>query len=225
MGADVPRTPPGWGPPSLQHAAISLHTRANNAPRSSPRHLARTPESRTPPSSEWCTRGFPRCERARSDCTERRDAMNGGVILRVGGHNRRGVQAREWVRDHLNGKPGEWGYPSYDGYRTNDDPNHLCDGDLLAPMLLNVRVRITAFADLRARGDELDAALSRVPTDVDLTVSRRHCALFGRRPVRRAGYRAATSVRPRHHAGEGAPPKDAPRAPLRRASTQGVPRR
>lgn len=54
-------------------------------------------------------------------------------MLRVGGRTVDAVIAQEWVREYLNGRPGQFGYPSYDGYRTNEDSDRLCDGDLLAP--------------------------------------------------------------------------------------------
>jgi len=76
--------------------------------------------------------------------------------------------AREWVRAYLNGARGQFGYPSYDGYRTNEDPFRLCDGDLLAPVLLNVQVKISSFADLCASRDRLETALGAVPVGVDL---------------------------------------------------------
>jgi hypothetical protein len=76
--------------------------------------------------------------------------------------------ARDWVNAYVNDRRGQFGYPSYDGYRTNDDPYQLCDGDLLAPVLLNVQVKISSFADLCACRDQLDAALTSVPVDVDL---------------------------------------------------------
>jgi hypothetical protein len=89
-------------------------------------------------------------------------------MIRVGGREVSPEVAREWVRTYLNGGRGQFGYPSYDGYRTNDDPNCVCDGDLLAPVLLNVQVKISSFADLCACRDELESALAVVPVDVDL---------------------------------------------------------
>jgi hypothetical protein len=89
-------------------------------------------------------------------------------MLRVGGREVDPAIAREWVRAYLNGARGQFGYPSYDGYSTNADPDRLCDGDLLAPVLLNVQVKISSFADLCACRDDLEAALRDVPTDVDL---------------------------------------------------------
>lgn len=81
-------------------------------------------------------------------------------MIRVGGREVEAAVAREWVRAYLNVGRGQFGYPSYDGYRTNDDPDRLCDGDLLAPVLLN--------ADLCACRDQLETALRVVPVGVDL---------------------------------------------------------
>src|SRR5687767_13021725 len=88
--------------------------------------------------------------------------------VRVGGMEVESSVAREWVQKYLNGAPGQFGYPSYDGYRTNDDENKLAEGDFLAPLLLNVSVKIKSFADLCGVRDDLDMALSAVPGDVDL---------------------------------------------------------
>jgi hypothetical protein len=90
-------------------------------------------------------------------------------MVRVGGREVAAGIAREWVRAYVNGEPGQFGYPSYDGYRTNDDPMSLCDGDLLAPVLLNVQMKIRSFADLCGCRHDLETALRRVPLDVDLT--------------------------------------------------------
>lgn len=94
--------------------------------------------------------------------------MRVGNVVIVGGREIEKTVAREWVRKYLNGKPGQYGYPSYDGYRTTDDQDRLCDGDLLAPVLLNVRGNIRSFADLCACRDQLEAALRVVPVGMDL---------------------------------------------------------
>lgn len=89
-------------------------------------------------------------------------------MLKVGGREVDEKDAREWVQRYLNGKRGQFGYPSYDDYQTNDHADRLCDGDLLGPVLLNVQIRIKSFADLRARRGELETALQAIPRDVDL---------------------------------------------------------
>lgn len=89
-------------------------------------------------------------------------------MLIVGGREVDPAQARAWVAEYLNGKRGQYGYPSYDGYVTNSDPHTLCDAALLAPVLLNVQVKISSFADLRACRETLEVALGKLPVDVDL---------------------------------------------------------
>lgn len=91
--------------------------------------------------------------------------------LSVGSHEVAVARARELVGHYLNGDFGGYAYPSYDGYRTNDNPDELCDGDFLAPVLLNVNVKIRTFAYLRACSDTLTAQLQDVPKDVDLATA------------------------------------------------------
>jgi len=58
----------------------------------------------------------------RTPGTDRIDGLNGRLPTQ-----RPGPVAREWVRVYLNGARGQFGYPSYDGYRTNADSHRLCD--------------------------------------------------------------------------------------------------
>lgn len=52
-------------------------------------------------------------------------------------------------------------YPAYDEYAAGtNDPDVLTDGDLLAPMLLNVGVKIRSFYGLQAIRDDLTTALA-----------------------------------------------------------------
>lgn len=88
-------------------------------------------------------------------------------VVKVGSREVDSAVARKWVRAYLNGARAQYGYPSYDGYRTNDDPHRLCDGDLLA-VLLNVQVKVSSFTDRCACRDELETALQVVPLGVDL---------------------------------------------------------
>jgi len=92
-------------------------------------------------------------------------------MIKVGGCEVAVDDARKWVGTYLNGATGQYGYPSYDGYTTNDDPVRLCDGDLLAPALLNVQVRISSFADLCDCRDEVVAALVQLPRNVELAAA------------------------------------------------------
>lgn len=91
------------------------------------------------------------------------------TLLRVGSHEVAVDDARKLVRGYLNGEFGSYAYPSYDGFRTNDNPDELCDGDLLAPVLLNVKVKIRTFAYMRACSGKLDTELQAVPKDLELS--------------------------------------------------------
>jgi len=61
-----------------------------------------------------------------------------------------------------------YAWPYYDGYNSGSLPDELNDGDLLAPVLLNVNPAIHGFASLRSLRPELEAKLADVPDDVDL---------------------------------------------------------
>ncbi|MDX6584624.1 MAG: hypothetical protein QOI10_3808 [Solirubrobacterales bacterium] len=58
-------------------------------------------------------------------------------------------------------------FGTYDAYRTNNDPNVLADGDLLAPLLLNVQVRVRSYRKLQRWKRQIEQALAQLP-DVDL---------------------------------------------------------
>ncbi|MDQ3479739.1 MAG: DUF6308 family protein [Actinomycetota bacterium] len=87
--------------------------------------------------------------------------------LTVGGRVVPYEQARDIVAEYVTPSDEAYAYPAYDGYRTNDDPDRLADGDLLAPTLLNVSISIRTYTDLHRRRDEIEAALASVP-DIDL---------------------------------------------------------
>lgn len=54
-----------------------------------------------------------------------------------------------------------YAYPAYDNYLSGANlPNVLSDADLLAPVLLNVNMKIRSFYALQAVRDQLEAALS-----------------------------------------------------------------
>lgn len=97
--------------------------------------------------------------------------MSVAELIQIGGCEVVVDDAREWVGTYLNGATGQYGYPSYDGYTTNDDAVRLCDGDLLAPALLNVQVRIMSFADLCDCRDEVETALAGLPRNVELAAA------------------------------------------------------
>lgn len=61
-----------------------------------------------------------------------------------------------------------YAWPFYDGLDAHSTPDELSDGDLLAPVLLNVNVGIHGFATLQALRGDLVERLAHVPRDVDL---------------------------------------------------------
>jgi hypothetical protein len=92
----------------------------------------------------------------------------GGAVaseeLRIGGVDLDRRSAHEGAANYLSGEGG-FGYPAYDAFDAGAGPWRLSDGDLLAPALLNVTVRIPAFYALIAARVELEAWLAKVPTD------------------------------------------------------------
>lgn len=82
--------------------------------------------------------------------------------LTVGGIGVDEAEATEIVERHVQGEPGFYGFSVYDDYFTNGDPDTICDGDLLAPVLLNVRMSISTFARLRASAGEIKRGLHGV---------------------------------------------------------------
>lgn len=57
---------------------------------------------------------------------------------------------------------GTYAYPAYDSYEAGSDPDHLSDGDLLAPVLLNVRPSVKAFYSLQRIRPELEEWLAGI---------------------------------------------------------------
>ena len=90
-------------------------------------------------------------------------------------------QAEEWVRTYTDVSRNEvaqhpYAYPAYDGFDLeHNDPDRISDADLLAPVLLNVRLSLRAFHGLQRVRPALERALAnpmlRVPlrefTDAD----------------------------------------------------------
>jgi hypothetical protein len=81
------------------------------------------------------------------------------------------AKAKDWVRDYTD--PGQaeskkpFGYPWYDTYDTGES-DLLVDGDLLAPILLNVRPSIAAYASLSRMRPELNEVLATIDIDESL---------------------------------------------------------
>ncbi|WP_261559182.1 DUF6308 family protein [Frankia tisae] len=61
-----------------------------------------------------------------------------------------------------------YAYPYYDGLVTNEDPDLLCTGDLLAPSLLGVHVDVDRMHTLTALTPLLQRALDKLPPGIEL---------------------------------------------------------
>ena len=90
--------------------------------------------------------------------------------LKIGNRRVTTDKAIKWVSDYTSTpedpkKP--YGYPWYDTYDTRDSPL-LVDGDLLAPVLLNVRPSIAAYRSLKGMTEQLNSILREIPTDSSL---------------------------------------------------------
>ena len=85
-------------------------------------------------------------------------------MVRVGGLNESPDQVIERATQYLQ-SPDAWrpfSYPWYDTYDTAAPPTVLVDGDLLAPLLLNAVIDLTAYRTLYRWRELLEAALRRV---------------------------------------------------------------
>lgn len=90
-------------------------------------------------------------------------------------------------------------YPAYDRLDTGSEPDRLNDGDLLAPQLLNVRVKVDAFYAMQGIRSTLESGLADARLEVPLaehdnqtieeTVGRLYATLDNARP---RGVRATT---------------------------------
>lgn len=90
--------------------------------------------------------------------------------LRIGGVTVDRVQARADAKRYLSGQHAS-GYPAYDSFDAGAGPWRLSDGDLLAPALLNVTMRIPAFYALSAAKPRLEQWLRKAPVDARLVES------------------------------------------------------
>ena len=89
-------------------------------------------------------------------------------MARLGCLELSGDQVTDLVRRYMDGEVAEGAFLGYDSYTTNDDPNVLVDGDLLAPGLLGVPVDGQTFLRLREARERLQEALSALPDDMSL---------------------------------------------------------
>ncbi|QKE85163.1 DUF6308 family protein [Arthrobacter sp. NEB 688] len=87
--------------------------------------------------------------------------------LEVGGVTLDRPEALASAQTYLRGVGG-YGYPAYDGYCAGGDSDRLSDGDLLAPGLLNVPVKLDAFYELQGVRTEIERRLRPLPLDLGL---------------------------------------------------------
>ncbi len=83
--------------------------------------------------------------------------------LQIGGVHVQRDAALQLAHRYLTAGRG-WAYPSYDGYAAAHARGPLVDGDLLAPVLLNVRqLSITTYEELQEARPRLQSLLDRIP--------------------------------------------------------------
>ena len=87
--------------------------------------------------------------------------------LQIGGVTLDRQDAFDAAKRYFDGT-GASAYPAYDAYDGGAGPWRLSDGDLLAPVLLNVRTSITAYYSLTRIRPELERWLQGVPMDACL---------------------------------------------------------
>lgn len=87
--------------------------------------------------------------------------------ITLGGHPAIPMRkATEWVEEYTNAKVSvvadePFAFPAYDHYRADDNlPSVLDDGDLLAPILLNVTISIRSYYALQQQRGRLQRALA-----------------------------------------------------------------
>jgi len=99
--------------------------------------------------------------------------MCGNDDLRIGDRSVPPTVAEAWVRSYTDAAanrqiPDPYSFPAYDHYAAESGPDQLSDGDLLAPVLLNVDVSVRSFYALQAVRPCLEEALRRIPHDLTL---------------------------------------------------------
>lgn len=88
-------------------------------------------------------------------------------MLQIGGLKVDRGAALAHARAYLTDGHG-WAYPSYDGYDVARGVGPLTDADLLAPVLLNVQMKIATYKALQAARPALQGTLDRIPPELDL---------------------------------------------------------
>ena len=93
--------------------------------------------------------------------------------VRVGGRMAKLDQAEEWVGAYTDaaknrGSKRPYSFPGYDQFDGSKHQDHLSDGDLLAPVLLNVDISVRSFYELQRIRPGLETSLQAIPVDVRL---------------------------------------------------------
>ncbi|MBQ0911014.1 DUF6308 family protein [Streptomyces sp. RM99] len=101
-----------------------------------------------------------------------------GQTVRVGGRSVGLDQATQWIRQYFDAEANQaaavaargrpYAFPVYDRMDTGSGPNELNDGDLLAPVLLNVTPKLHAILNLQAVRPDLEAVLAAIPPKLTL---------------------------------------------------------
>ncbi|MER7805423.1 DUF6308 family protein [Streptomyces parvulus] len=101
-----------------------------------------------------------------------------GQTVRVGGRSVGLDQATQWIRQYFDAEANQaaavaargrpYAFPVYHRMDTGSGPNELNDGDLLAPVLLNVTPKLHAILNLQAVRPDLEAVLAAVPPKLTL---------------------------------------------------------
>jgi hypothetical protein len=102
-------------------------------------------------------------------------------FIQVGTRSVSTEQAFAWAQTYLADIDGRWAYPAYDGYCGGQLPDQLDQADLLAPILLNVPVKLRTYYGLLGLIEHLNSVLKDIPVDADLrSASPEELHLLGR---------------------------------------------
>ena len=92
--------------------------------------------------------------------------MDTALTLTAGKWSLSSVEAVDTLQTYLSYQDGDararndvYAWPHYDGFQSSSGPDELGDGDLLVPVLLNVRMTIAGFAGLKELRPEIEARL------------------------------------------------------------------
>lgn len=88
--------------------------------------------------------------------------------IRLGGLVVPQHEALAYATSYLTQRGHGWAYPWYDGFDVQHAAGPLVDADLLAPLLLNVRISITTYAALQAVRPRLQSALDSISPELSL---------------------------------------------------------